>query len=58
MARPFDSEEGCLQILSGQGGGVRQGGIKCWFKREAEDNFPRDFNFFCADYRYVYIVYM
>ena len=45
MARPFDSEEGGLQILSGQGGGEEfaQVVLKCWFKREAEDNFPRDF---------------
>ena len=45
MARPFDSEEGGLQILSGQGGGegFAQVVLKCWFKREAEDNFPRNF---------------
>ena len=45
MARPFDSEEGGggLQILSGQGGGVRQGGGGGLKIRDAEENFPRDF---------------
>ena len=48
MAQPFDSEGGggACKFCRDRGSGRTKGwggGSKCWYIREAEENFPRDF---------------